>query len=63
LLKETLQELPEQGFVQAWHRARALLWSKQLDGAAEPIVIQTGEGSYEGKAPRFWAGYIPVAGF
>ena len=64
LLAETLTELPQAGLVDAWHRARALLWNQELNASTEPLIsAQQSDQTFPGSDPKFWAGYIVVDGF
>ncbi|WP_186776377.1 CHAT domain-containing protein [Rubripirellula reticaptiva] len=60
LLREFLQELPFMGMNESWARARVLLRSRELDPAAEPLLMKSEHDreGITGDQPLFWSGYL-----
>lgn len=62
-MKELSQELPYEGMIASWKRAKAMLRKSELDPAAQPLLTkadQEREG-LTGEEPLFWAGYLVIS--
>ena len=63
VMKELTQELPFEGLIASWKRAKALLRRSELDPAAQPLLTKSDQDreGLTGNQPLFWAGYLVVS--